>query len=370
MRILAKYITRQLSITLFFTLGVFTFVLLLARTLKQLSDMLVNRQVGLDIVAWFVLYLMPYVLSFTLPMAMLASALLLFGRLSADNEITAIRASGIGLGRLASPVILVALLMGAVCFYINMTLAPNCRFAFRTLFLRLSTENPMALLQEGAYIKDFPGYVIYVGHKEGNHIEDVILYTFDDKGNATSSLRAKRGTVTGKPAEGKLILDLYDVIDDLRAQDDPTNLSKINPGATIQHYPVELDVSQAFRQARSARQLPDLVMPELIDKIARIRATGVYPAAALMEMHQRLAASVACIAFTLIGIPLGIKTSRRETSIGIALSLGLALVYYLMMVVANTLQSRVHLYPEAILWTPNLVFEVLGVWLLWRVSRV
>src|SRR5580698_759079 len=105
MRILPKYITRQLAITLFFTMGVFTFVLLLARTLKQLSDMLVNRQVGLDIVGWFVLYLMPYVLSFSLPMAMLASALLLFGRLSADSEITAIRASGIGLGRIASPVI-------------------------------------------------------------------------------------------------------------------------------------------------------------------------------------------------------------------------------------------------------------------------
>src|SRR5512137_2305229 len=105
MKILAKYITRQLTVTLSFTVGVFTFVLLLARLLRQLSEMLVNRGVGLSTVVQFVLLILPPVLSFSLPMAMLASVLLVFGRLSADNEITAIRASGIGLGRVAAPVI-------------------------------------------------------------------------------------------------------------------------------------------------------------------------------------------------------------------------------------------------------------------------
>src|SRR3989441_8636653 len=119
-----------------------------------------------------------------------------------------------------------------------------------------------------------------------------------------------------------------------------------------------------------SRGLQDLPFGELRDEIQRLRDTGIYPAAALMEAHQRVAASVACVAFTLIGIPLGIKTSRRETSIGIAVSLGLALIWYLMLVLSSTLRNRPYLFPEAILWTPNLIFEVLGVWLLWRVSRV
>ncbi|MEI6082945.1 MAG: LptF/LptG family permease [Verrucomicrobiota bacterium] len=370
MKILPKYITRQLATTLFFTLGVFTFVLLLGRVLKQLSDLLVNRQVGLDVVAWFLALLMPSVMSFSLPMAMLASVLLVFGRMSADSELTAMRASGIGLGRVAAPVIILSLLMGAFCFYVNTELAPLCRFKFRTLFLQLSTENPMALLEEGAYIKDFPGYVIYVGRKHADHVEDVLLYTLDDKGNVVSSLRAQRGTVTGKAAERKLLLDLYDVRGDLHDQSDPTNVHKISPGTTANHYPIELDVSQAIRLARSARTLTDLLFSELRDEIARLRSIGIYPAAALMEAHQRVASAVACVAFTLIGIPLGIKASRRETSIGIALSLGLASIYYLMLVLASTLRSKPYLFPEAILWTPNLIFEVLGVWLLWRVSRV
>src|SRR5712671_691367 len=152
MKILAKYITRQTLVTLMMTIGVFTFVLMLARILRQLSDMLVNRAVGVDVIAKFILLVMPAVLSFSLPMAMLATALLVFGRMSADNEITAMRASGIGLGHVAAPVILLATLTGLLCLYINTTLSPHCRFALRTIFVRLGTEKPMALLEEGSLI--------------------------------------------------------------------------------------------------------------------------------------------------------------------------------------------------------------------------
>ena len=370
MRILSKYITRQAVITLFFTISVFTFVLLLARILKQLSDMLVNRKVGLDVVGLFVLLVTPNILSFSLPMAMLATALLVFGRMSADNEITAMRASGVSLGQLVAPVILLAATMSVLCLFINTTVAPWCRFQFKTLFVRLGSERPMALIEEGIYIKDFPGYVIYAGRKKENIIEDVMLYTLDDSNNVVSSLRAEKGVVTAKPAERKLLLDLYNVRGDLRDPKDPTNIRKIRPGTTAQRYPIELDLSRALRQARSARQLGDLVFTELREEIRGLRERGIYPAAALMEAHQRVAGAVACLAFTLVGIPLGIKTSRRETSVGIAISLGLALLFYFVTVLATTLKNRPSLYPEAILWSPNLIFELLGLWLLWRAARV
>ena len=368
MKILAKYITRQAVITLFFSVCAFTFVLLLAQVLKELSELLINRQVGLRIVGLFLVLLLPSVLSFTLPMAMLTTALLVFGRMSADNEVTAMRASGIGLGRTAAPVILLSALVAAVCLYANMTLAPQCRFRFRTLFLDMAAKQPTALLEENTYIKDFPGYVIYVRRKKANVIEDVSLFTLDTNGNVVSSLRAERGLVKGEPEQKKLLLDLRNVRGDVRDASDPTNVRKISPGSTADRYPVELDLAQAFRQARMSRRLSDLLFSELLDQIRQLRDQGIYPAAALMEEHQRLAMALACVAFTLIGIPLGVKTSRRETSIGVAISLGLALGYYFTMVFANVLRNRPYLYPEAILWAPNLIFEVLGLWLLWRVT--
>jgi lipopolysaccharide export system permease protein len=370
MKILPKYITRQMIITLLFTVGVFTFVLLMGRMLKQISNLLVNQHVGLEMVAYFAALMLPYVLSFTLPMATLASTLLVFGRMSADHEITAMRASGISLGRIAAPVILLATLLGGLCFYINATVTPWSRLQFRTLFLRLGIEKPMALLEEGTYMRSFPGYVIYVEHKYGNKVEDVALYTLDNDGNVVASLRAKNGIVTANPTTQKLMLDLYNVQGDLRDPKDPTNISKIRPGATAEHYPIELDLGRAFRNASQTRKLPDLMFAELLEEIRSLRAQGIYPAAALMEAHQRVAGAAACIAFALIGIPLGIKTSRRETSIGIAISLGLAVGYYFLTVMSYALRAKPHLYPEAVLWAPCVVFEVLGLWLLWRLSRV
>ncbi|HUJ70932.1 MAG TPA: LptF/LptG family permease [Verrucomicrobiae bacterium] len=369
MKILAKYITRQAVITLFFTIGVFTFVLLLARILRQLSEMLLNQQVGIEVVGYFLLLMTPNILSFSLPMAMLATTLLIFGRMSADNEVTAMRASGIGLGQVMAPVILLAALTSVVCLYINANVAPWCRFEFKTMFVRLGAERPMALLEEGAYIKDFPGYVIYVGQKDGNNIKDVMIYTLDDSNNVVSSLRAQSGVVSSKPAERKLLLDLHNVRGDLRDAKEPTNVHKIRPDTIAERYPIEMDLGKALRQAKSARQLPDFVFPELLREIRDLRSHGIYPAAALMEAHGRVSGAVACLAFTLIGIPLGIKTSRRETSIGIAISLGLALAFYFVTVLANTLKGHPALYPEIILWSPNLFFEILGLWLLWRVTR-
>jgi lipopolysaccharide export system permease protein len=399
MRVLPKYITRQVLVTLSVTVGVFTFVLLLVGSLKRLSDLLVNRNVGLTTVAQFLLLAMPKVLMFSLPMAMLATALLVFGRMSADNEVTAMRASGISLGQVAAPVLFVASMISILCLYISTTLMPLCQFQLKTLLLRIGLERPMSLLQENAPITDFPGYIIYLAHKKGNIIEDVEIYELDDNHNTLSRFHAQYGVVTPKVAERKVALDLYDVRGDWRDREDPADVHKIRPGATATRYPVELDLGKALRSLAAGKTLGDLTFPELRDEIARLRAQrDRYPASALasalvkkanqlspdeqklkallgalasarMEAHQRIAWAAACFTFTMIGIPLGLKTSRRETSVGIAVSLGLAMVFYFFIVLANALKNRPLIHPEAILWFPNIMFELLGLWMLWRVAR-
>jgi len=369
MRVLPKYITRQALVTLGVTVGVFTFVLLLVGSLKRISDLLVNRNVGLAAVAQFLLLAMPKVLIFSLPMAMLATALLVFGRMSADNEVTAMRASGLSLGQVAAPVLLVACAVSVLCMYISTTLMPLCQFQLKTLLLRIGLERPMALLDENTPIRDFPGYIIRLARKKGNIIEDVTIIELDDNRNIRSRFHAQYGVVTPKVAERKVSLDLYNVQGDWRDQEDLTDVHKIRTGATAARYPVELDLGQALRKLASGKTLGDLTLFELRDEIARLRAQDHYPAEALMEAHQRMAWAAACFTFTVIGIPLGLKTSRRETSVGIAVSLGLAMVFYFFVVLANALKGRPTFHPEAILWFPNVLFELLGLWMLWRAAR-
>jgi lipopolysaccharide export system permease protein len=375
MRTLTKYITRQLVLTLFFSVGVFTFVLIMGQMMRQIVEMMGRGQLGLKAVGYFFLLVMPSVLSLTLPMAILAATLLVIGRMSADNEINAMRASGVSLAGVISPILVTAALAGALVLYINADLAPRGLFRLRTLFVELATEDPMAFLQERTYIKEFPGQVVYVGRKyvtrEGeNVIEDVLLYSLDNNQNVVSCLRAQQGFVTTDPVARKLKIDLRNVRGDLRDPADPTNVRKIRTGTTAQRYPMEFDLNQVARSAGQKRKLEDLTLTELRGEIRRLQAQGIYPAAALMNVHYRFAGAVACVSFAVIGIPLGLKTHRRETSIGIALSLGLALIWYVVAVLAITLKHKVYIYPEVILWSPNLAFEILGLWLLWRTSRV
>ncbi len=382
---LHRYLTRQILGSLVMTVMVFTFVLLLGNALKELLPLLVTGQVSFGVAASAIGLLVPFVWVFALPMGMLTATLLIFGRFSADQEYTAVRASGISLLWLSAPILLLSLLLCGVSALVNMELGPRCRVAYTNLRFKLQSGFTSAHLPEGRFIRDFPPYIFYIGKnlKDGN-LRDVIALFLQNGTNVAQAVRAPRARMEIDNVGRKLNLTLYDAtLLDLEGRSQGGGFGE----GTIQ---LNLD-APAHQQAKVDDMTFEQLWRELHDLERRLAAPinvkGLsaeqlrarkqeweklrkdWLAPVLFQMHRQVAFSFACFGFTLLGIPLGIRVHRRETNVGILIALILVAVYYSFILVGQSFQSRPEYLPHLIVWLPNLLFQLVGAVLLCRANR-
>src|SRR5436190_12975639 len=209
MRTLHRYLTRQILATMVMTVVVFTFVLLLGNVLKEILGMLVNRQATFMMALQAVGLLIPFVLVFALPMGLLTATLLVFGRFSADQELTAVRASGVSLVALVTPVLLLGAGLSCVSAMVNLQVAPQCRVAYKNLLFRLGLERAGSFIVEKQFMDDFPGYVVYVHKKDGTTLQEVSIYKLSADGKLEESIQAASAKILSHPASNQVVLMLY-----------------------------------------------------------------------------------------------------------------------------------------------------------------
>lgn len=381
MRTLHAYLMRQILASLLLTVGVFTFVLLLANALKEILPLLVNRQVGLGTVAQGIGLLIPFVWVFALPMGMLTATLLIFGRFSADQELTAVRASGISLLSLISPVLLLSVALCALSAWVNMEIGPRCRVAYTSLFNNLKLQFSNAVLPEGRFIKDFPGYLFLIGKNRNRNLEDVKVYKMAEGTNSGFLIHAPRGRLEIDAPNKRLTLYLYDAkgLGGWNGAGDIVLPLDFNPAPAREWKPKIDDMTflQLWDQMREIEELSDVARPVRGLSADQLRARKRelekerrdITSQVRFQIHRQVAFSFACFGFTLVGIPLGIRVHRRETNIGIAMALLLVAVYYSFILLGQSLDSRPEWAPHLIVWLPNFVFQAAGAVLLWRANR-
>jgi lipopolysaccharide export system permease protein len=387
LKTLHKYLTWQVLASLLMTLTVFTFVLLLGDGLKEILPLLIDRQARFGTVLKAISLLIPFLWVFALPMGLLTATLLVFGRFSADQELTAARASGVSLLSLISPVLLLSLLCCSISAWINVDFGPHCRVAFKNLIFRIRAEVVNAQLPEGRFIRDFPGYIFYVGKNSGGDLENVMVFVLQNETNVTTTVRAPRGRLEVDVPHKQLILHLSE------ARSVTTTDSHVSIGSSpelILNFNLNAPTNQIYNPKISDMSFQQLraELNDLEQKINLPLATNGASSNDLLaqmreaekqrndltepirvEMNRQIAFSFACFGFTLIGIPLGIRVHRRETNIGVAIALGLVLVYYAFIMLGESLSMRPEFAPYLIVWLPNFIFQAVGAVLLWRANR-
>ena len=374
MKILHKYLSWDFAITFGVTLLVFTFVMCVGAVMKAI-DLLARGVSGWLMLKYF-LYNIPFIFTFSIPMSTLTAVLLQFGRLSFDGEMTAMKACGLSMWQVISPIVLLCLALSGVCLVLSSTVAPKSHFAQRKLLAQLGMEEPINLLDEGRFVRDFAGFMVYVAKKgRNNQLKDVVIYEMGSDG-VKRSVRAKSGTIRSDRDQQALLIDLYDVrIDepDTKHPDDPSRARYIN----AKHYPVKLAFLDLLKKQNVRKKTSDMTYRELIHAIRDIRS--VYPQlgvrdllrqrmAMVVEANTRLALSLTCFALPLLGIPLAMKSRRKESSVGIAISLGLVFMYYFFIILADALIDHPGARPDLIIWIPVLGFEIAGFFSIRRIN--
>lgn len=388
MNTLPRYLLRQIIATLLMTAAVFTFVLLLGNMLKDILPLLMSQKASFGSILQAFGLLVPFVGVFALPMGMLTATLLVFGRFSADQELTAARASGISLLSLIFPILILSLVLSGVSAYVNLDAGPRSRVAFKKLLFNLTANLATLQLPEGRPVtikgEGQDSYTISVGQNRNQILKDVHLFQVKNETNLEMIVNAPTGRIEVDTTNRLVYLRLSDanmiyvanntpmsgdVVFKLELDSAGRSLKK--PGITDMTFG-ELKAELNALENRLSLPLPvQKLSPESAQKKRQMVKKQIADVTEpyRMQIHRRVAFSFACFGFTLVGIPLGIRVHRRETNIGIVIALLLVGVYYGLLVVAESMTNRPEFAPHLLMWLPNFVFQAVGAVLLWRANK-
>ncbi len=360
-----RYIAKNIFTTTLFAVAILSGVFLLGNIFKEARPLFVGKHPSPLLIFQFILSVLPFSLMFTIPFSFLAAVMLVFGRLSADNEILSMRMSGQSLPRVALPVFVVATILSAFCFWLNVEVAPKAKSRVKTLLYDAVKEDPNKFLDPGVVQTQLKDKRIYVRERKDNtlyglHIHDVAAI---DKSYASNFyVYAESALIYVDLDSNQIKLKLENAFalqDDTNGTKMPITVGDVDP------------VLFSFDSKKKRRiKASGLTNNEIRDYLANDpdaqKLTPKKRAKFSNAVTFRQSFSFACLAFAIMGVPLGIGARRKDTSTGFVLSLALGLGYFLFHIFAGQTKSDGSIGSTILFWLPNIIALIIGLWLFRR----
>jgi lipopolysaccharide export system permease protein len=379
LNLLDRYIFRSVLASCAAAVGLLVFVLMLGNVIRDLLAYVLTGQLSLKTFAQLTLLMVPFVATYALPMGILTGVLLTLGRLSADSEITAMRSAGIGMPRIARPVFLLALLAAGTALYVNFEAMPHAKVEYERNLTTAIRANPINLIVPKTFIREFPGFVLYIGSEQRGELQDFWLWQLDSDRRVIRFVRAASGHLDYDEHTNELLLTLAHAQEETLNEKNPEDF-RDDPTVTTFELtePIRLSLRTIF--GGGADRQPKLLWmtyPQLQAARDRLQSQPAATAAAAkdqkigllkiaMTIQEKFTTALAVLSFTLVGLPLGVAVSRRETSANLGVAVALALGYYFLAVMIGWLDQHPEYHPDLLLWLPNVIFICVGLWLFRR----
>src|SRR5215469_1027401 len=362
MRILDRYICREVIADSWLGLAVFTFVFFVPQ-LVRLMSLVVQHAATAKETALLLLCSLPPVLIFTIPMSMLVGVLIGLGRLSADSEIVALNASGVSLRRLLLPIGGIAFAATILTFVITLWLGPLSLRTLTSLEDRLRVSQASLAIQPRVFDERFPHIVLYVEDVAASGMRWRGVFLADSSSSTVSKLTvARNAIVVADPRTGKLSLHLDDVSSH---EYDPQNPDHYDLSTSAVES-MDLPFSGSGGVPNGPRSLND--RERTLGQLLSTAGTGARNAHT--ELQQRIALPIACLIFALLGVPVGVRPRRGGRAAGFVITILLICGYYLFFVTGVHFSQNGVLSPVIGVWTANIVTLAVALILLRRIEHI
>jgi lipopolysaccharide export system permease protein len=360
-RILDRYVWKELVTPFGLGLLIFTFLLLIDRVF-DLTDLIINKGVPVHLVLLMLVYICPAILVLTIPIGFLLAILVAFGRLSADMEIVALKACGVSPLRLLRPVVIFGVGVTALTAYLMIDAVPKSNYAFKSLVFEIVRTQATVGLKERVFNDTFGNFVIYVDEIATDQVALRNVFVSDErKPEEQRLITAREGRLLSDEVNRRVTLRL---LDGSIHETSPNALQKYRE-VRFRLYDITLVLDNPLaRQGDTPKGDREMSLTELQQAKQKAVDLKGNPNPYLVEIHKKFAIPTACVVFSFLGVPLGIRAHRGGRWGAFVALLPIVLFYYVGLTIGENIGDAGRIPPWLAMWTPNLIVGTLALYLL------
>ena len=364
-KIIHRYILKEIAFPFFMILFILTFVLLMGKIL-QLMDLMVNKGIRVFDIGLLIIYLMPSFLMFTIPISFFVAIMMGLGRLSSDNELIVMKASGMSLYEISKPILLAAVVIFFLTAVTSYFLVHQGNYATKILLFDVARQKASAGIKEKVFNDDFKGILLYADNipVSGDYMDGVLI---SDTRNADeqTTIIATRAYLVANPNAMTVTLRLEDGATH-SVDRGLNNYRKMD----FARYDIKLDLGAAMTEEKAkTKASTEMTAGEILKRMQdrKIKDTDLRELA--IEIQKKLSIPVSTLVFCILGIPLGIRKHRTAKFWGFSIGLAVVLAYYLIRLGGEALAETGRLTPFIGTWTPNILLGIAGIYLFYRAAE-